>query len=200
MIIIVWRSTGPFQSGVVLHKNQPSPTGQVLFAFRSKPQQQSDQRRPQLAADRRGGLPGECRLLRKHRGERINIFWGGFRVCEHPLTPLITLTTSGWRSVWRNTSWPSLGASQLTFTRATTGDRWACWCGPGRTVRGKLVICRWKQSVELCKKDRLFRDAMEYTAESRNQELAEELLAWFLERKAYDCFAACLYQVRKTFP
>ncbi|XP_060534182.1 clathrin heavy chain [Cylas formicarius] len=53
---------------------------------------------------------------------------------------------------------------------------------------------RWKQSVELCKKDRLFRDAMEYTAESRNQELAEELLAWFLEREAYDCFAACLYQ------
>ncbi|CAH1967947.1 unnamed protein product [Acanthoscelides obtectus] len=53
---------------------------------------------------------------------------------------------------------------------------------------------RWKQSVELCKKDRLFRDAMEYTAESRNQELAEELLAWFLERNAYDCFAACLYQ------
>jgi clathrin heavy chain len=55
---------------------------------------------------------------------------------------------------------------------------------------------RWKQSVELCKKDRLFRDAMEYTAESRNQDLAEELLAWFLERKAYDCFSACLYQVR----
>ncbi|KAF5296319.1 hypothetical protein FQA39_LY12536 [Lamprigera yunnana] len=53
---------------------------------------------------------------------------------------------------------------------------------------------RWKQSVELCKKDRLFRDAMEYTAESRNSELAEELLAWFLERKAYDCFTACLYQ------
>ncbi|GLV38478.1 Clathrin heavy chain [Carabus blaptoides fortunei] len=53
---------------------------------------------------------------------------------------------------------------------------------------------RWKQSVELCKKDRLFRDAMEYTAESRQQELAEELIAWFLERKAYDCFTACLYQ------
>ncbi|XP_018326651.1 clathrin heavy chain [Agrilus planipennis] len=53
---------------------------------------------------------------------------------------------------------------------------------------------RWKQSVELCKKDRLFRDAMEYTAESKNPELAEELLAWFLEREAYDCFGACLYQ------
>lgn len=53
---------------------------------------------------------------------------------------------------------------------------------------------RWKQSVELCKKDRLFRDAMEYAAESRQGELAEELLAWFLDRKAYDCFSACLYQ------
>ncbi|CAH1111845.1 unnamed protein product [Psylliodes chrysocephalus] len=52
---------------------------------------------------------------------------------------------------------------------------------------------RWKQSVELCKKDRLFRDAMEYTSESRNQELAEELLGWFLDRQAYDCFAACLF-------
>lgn len=56
---------------------------------------------------------------------------------------------------------------------------------------------RWKQSVELCKKDRLFRDAMEYAAESRQQEIAEELLQWFLERGAHDCFAACLFQVRK---
>lgn len=54
---------------------------------------------------------------------------------------------------------------------------------------------RWKQSVELCKKDRLFRDAMEYAAESHQQEIAEELLGWFLERGAHDCFAACLFQV-----
>lgn len=54
---------------------------------------------------------------------------------------------------------------------------------------------RWKQSVELCKKDRLFKDAMEYAAESHQQEIAEELLGWFLEREAYDCFAACLFQV-----
>ncbi|XP_031626187.1 clathrin heavy chain [Contarinia nasturtii] len=53
---------------------------------------------------------------------------------------------------------------------------------------------RWKQSVELCKKDRLFKDAMEYAAESGKQEIAEELLGWFLERKAFDCFSACLYQ------
>ncbi|KAL1454246.1 hypothetical protein WDU94_010520 [Cyamophila willieti] len=53
---------------------------------------------------------------------------------------------------------------------------------------------RWKQSVELCKKDRLFKDAMEYAAESKNTELAEELLGWFLERRNFDCFTATLYQ------
>lgn len=53
---------------------------------------------------------------------------------------------------------------------------------------------RWKQSVELCKKDRLFKDAMEYAAESKNADVAEELLAWFLEKGSHDCFAACLFQ------
>lgn len=37
------------------------------------------------------------------------------------------------------------------------------------------------------------RDAMEYAAESRNPEVAEELLEWFLERGSKDCFAACLF-------
>lgn len=36
---------------------------------------------------------------------------------------------------------------------------------------------------------------MEYAAESHQQEIAEELLGWFLERGAFDCFAACLFQV-----
>merc|ERR1712088_734536 len=53
---------------------------------------------------------------------------------------------------------------------------------------------RWGQSVQLCKKDNLFKDAMEYAAESKNAEVAEDLLAYFLENKAYDCFAACLFQ------
>lgn len=34
---------------------------------------------------------------------------------------------------------------------------------------------------------------MEYAAESRNHEVAEELLEWFLERGSKDCFAACLF-------
>ena len=45
--------------------------------------------------------------------------------------------------------------------------------------------------------DNLFKDAMEYAAESKNAEVAEELLAYFLEKKAFDCFAACLFQVIK---
>jgi clathrin heavy chain len=53
---------------------------------------------------------------------------------------------------------------------------------------------RWKQSVELCKKDGLYKDAMEYAAESKIAEVAEELLLWFLERKNYTCFAATLFQ------
>lgn len=34
---------------------------------------------------------------------------------------------------------------------------------------------------------------MEYSCESRMPELAEELLAWFLEQDNYECFAAALY-------
>eukprot|EP00118_Oscarella_pearsei_P024527 m.306251 g.306251 ORF g.306251 m.306251 type:complete len:1689 (+) comp41084_c0_seq1:100-5166(+) len=53
---------------------------------------------------------------------------------------------------------------------------------------------RWKQSVELCKKDRLYRDAMTYSSESRDPAIAEDLIAWFLEIGNRECFAACLFQ------
>lgn len=52
---------------------------------------------------------------------------------------------------------------------------------------------RWRQAVELCKKDRLYKDAMVFASESRQSELAEELIGWFLERRLNDAFAACLY-------
>lgn len=52
---------------------------------------------------------------------------------------------------------------------------------------------RWGQSVDLCKKDKLFKDAMQYACESRNTEIAENLIAWFLEIGRSDCFASCLY-------
>lgn len=34
---------------------------------------------------------------------------------------------------------------------------------------------------------------MEYSAESKNSDIAEELLSWFLENGNYDCFTACLF-------
>uniref|UniRef100_A0A8C1YGK2 Clathrin, heavy chain b (Hc) n=1 Tax=Cyprinus carpio TaxID=7962 RepID=A0A8C1YGK2_CYPCA len=52
---------------------------------------------------------------------------------------------------------------------------------------------RWKQSVELCKKDKLYKDAMQYASESKDTELAEELLQWFLQEDKKECFAACLF-------
>lgn len=52
---------------------------------------------------------------------------------------------------------------------------------------------RWKKAVELAKKDRLFKDAMETTAQSGSHELAEELVRYFVDEGEKECFAACLY-------
>uniref|UniRef100_A0AC35THB5 Clathrin heavy chain n=1 Tax=Rhabditophanes sp. KR3021 TaxID=114890 RepID=A0AC35THB5_9BILA len=53
---------------------------------------------------------------------------------------------------------------------------------------------RWAQSIELCKKDKLYKDAMEYAAESKNPETAEALVRFFVEEKLFDSFAAALHQ------
>lgn len=34
---------------------------------------------------------------------------------------------------------------------------------------------------------------MQYTSESRKQELAESLIAWFLENDYFECFGSCLF-------
>lgn len=36
-------------------------------------------------------------------------------------------------------------------------------------------------------------DAMEYASESRETEIAEELIAWFLEQDNHECFSASLF-------
>jgi len=36
-------------------------------------------------------------------------------------------------------------------------------------------------------------DAMQYASESKDTELAEELLSWFLQENNKECFAACLF-------
>lgn len=52
---------------------------------------------------------------------------------------------------------------------------------------------RWRQSVALSKKDKLYKDAMETASQSGDRELAEELLTFFIDEDKKECFAACLY-------
>ncbi|GAM29363.1 hypothetical protein SAMD00019534_125390 [Acytostelium subglobosum LB1] len=52
---------------------------------------------------------------------------------------------------------------------------------------------RWAQSLELSKKDRLYKDAMQSAADSRNPALAEELLNFFVEQGNNAAFSACLF-------
>lgn len=49
------------------------------------------------------------------------------------------------------------------------------------TYRCTLIFCTFLQ------------DAMQYACDSRNTEIAENLIAWFLEIDRSDCFASCLY-------
>lgn len=37
-------------------------------------------------------------------------------------------------------------------------------------------------------------DAMLYASESRNIDIAEDLISWFLENQYHECYAACLFQ------
>jgi clathrin heavy chain len=52
---------------------------------------------------------------------------------------------------------------------------------------------RWAQSLELSKQDKLYKDAMETTSDSKDPELAEKMLRFFVEIENKECFAACLY-------
>jgi len=52
---------------------------------------------------------------------------------------------------------------------------------------------RYKQSIDLSKQDKMYKDAMETAFESGNPELAESLLRFFVENDMKECFAACLF-------
>ncbi|GAY40449.1 hypothetical protein CUMW_052030 [Citrus unshiu] len=52
---------------------------------------------------------------------------------------------------------------------------------------------RWKQSIALSKKDKVYKDAMETASQSGDRELAEELLVYFIEQGKKECFASCLF-------
>jgi hypothetical protein len=53
---------------------------------------------------------------------------------------------------------------------------------------------RWRESMELSKKDRVWDEAMHTAAASRNLEQCESLLRFFVEvERRPDCFTSCLY-------
>merc|ERR1719183_2460192 len=52
---------------------------------------------------------------------------------------------------------------------------------------------RYKQSIELSKVDKMYKDAMETARDSGNAELVESLLRFFVDADMSECFCACLY-------
>merc|ERR1712066_886296 len=52
---------------------------------------------------------------------------------------------------------------------------------------------RYKQSIELSKGDKMYKDAMDTAFDSGNSDLAEGLLRFFVDQDSKECFAACLY-------
>ncbi|EKX42588.1 clathrin heavy chain [Guillardia theta CCMP2712] len=64
-----------------------------------------------------------------------------------------------------------------------------------RRVAGTLYTKnkRYGQALELSKKDKLYKDAMHVAATSQDPELVEQLLRFFVEVEAKECFAACLF-------
>ena len=52
---------------------------------------------------------------------------------------------------------------------------------------------KWKQSIELSKLDKRWKDAMDTAAASQRSEIVEELLRFFVEEGRKDCFTACLF-------
>jgi clathrin heavy chain len=52
---------------------------------------------------------------------------------------------------------------------------------------------RWTESIELSKKDKFYQDAIETASQSKNTEVVEELLHFFLDNDLIECFAAATF-------
>ncbi|KAJ2614259.1 Clathrin heavy chain [Coemansia sp. RSA 1365] len=52
---------------------------------------------------------------------------------------------------------------------------------------------RWRQSLNLSKKDKLYKDAMTTARQSGSTEIAEDLVRYFVESGNAACFSACLF-------
>lgn len=58
---------------------------------------------------------------------------------------------------------------------------------------------KYEQAVEVSKKDKLYRDAVESVASSEDAELTEELASYFLDNELFECFTAILYTCFEFF-
>jgi clathrin heavy chain len=52
---------------------------------------------------------------------------------------------------------------------------------------------RWAESIDLSKADKLYKDAMETAAQSKNNEMCEGLLEFFVDENLNSCFGAALF-------
>lgn len=52
---------------------------------------------------------------------------------------------------------------------------------------------KWDDSIALSKRDKLFQDAILTAAESGEEEVAEEVLTYFVDIGSKECFAATLF-------
>merc|ERR1712216_868317 len=64
-----------------------------------------------------------------------------------------------------------------------------------RRIAAHLYVknLRWRQAMDLQRKDKLYKDAMETAAQSGESDPALELLQFFTDEKKPECFAACLF-------
>lgn len=75
-------------------------------------------------------------------------------------------------------------------------DRHRPWYGPvaffviscSSWVAAVLSLTRYKQSVELSKADKIYKDAMETACDSGSADLAEALLRFFVDENEQECF------------
>ena len=59
---------------------------------------------------------------------------------------------------------------------------------------------RFAHAVEVAKENRLYREAIETTAESNDQDVVKSLLQFFVDEKLEECFAACLFTCYDLVP
>ncbi len=95
--------------------------------------------------------------------------------------------TSFWSCLFVHPHWPvwnCWNTSRSLYNTSATVKKMAA-----ETLNLLWHLIRPLHIAVLC-----FQDATQYASESRNTDIAEELLSYFLDENNHECFAACLFQ------